>query len=340
MVVVAVCAACGGRESVSALTPDAGFADGHVVVDRCPNDTEQTVLATVPGGHFGSVLAVRGGVVYFAASGGANNTDGVVLSVPRCGGPVTTLASGQVDPEAIAVDDANLYWGNVGDDNSGVNKGALVRSPLDGGALTVLSDAGVDTGNVTTDGRYLYSTATNWYSADAGYFFGAWRQPVGGGPVTTLFTVPSYVYYVVVDATYAYVSQANGVNGSLHILRVPVSGGTPVALAPTNVDYPGILAVDGTNLYYQGGGQLTRLPTSGGPPVVLAPASASGIATDGTSVYWVEGDGTKIVQSALKRIPASGGTVVTLSTSVGLAVAVDDTYVYWLNLGELLRMPK
>jgi hypothetical protein len=221
-----------------------------------------------------------------------------------------------------------------------VNKGALVRAPLDRGAPTVLSDAGVYTGEITTDGRYLYSTATDWYSADAGYFFGAWRQPVAGGPVTTLFTDPSYVDYVVVDGTYAYVSQATAVQASGRILRVPVSGGAPVALAPTNVDYPGILALDDVNLYYQGGGQLTRLPKSGGPPEVLAHASANGIATDGTSVYWVEGNGTTDVPGALKRVPASGDAVVTLSTSVGLAVAVDDAYVYWLNTRELLRMPK
>ena len=56
-------------------------------------------------------LATDGAFVYFTTA-----TD--VRRVPVNGGDATTLADGQARPFAVAVDDACVYWSNLGDGTS------------------------------------------------------------------------------------------------------------------------------------------------------------------------------------------------------------------------------
>jgi hypothetical protein len=54
-------------------------------------------------------MALAGGAVYFADFG-----HGLVLKVPRDGGPITTLAKDQTFPVGVVVDDWCVYWGSSG----------------------------------------------------------------------------------------------------------------------------------------------------------------------------------------------------------------------------------
>lgn len=370
-VATALLAGCGARtpldleaSSVDGASPDGGSDSGNVadatadtavpegcapapctatqqwdptscacVPTPCPNDSGEVVLATVPPNTTGWVLAVRDGTVFFTALAGPNNTGGMVMSVPRCGGTPTTLASGQIDPDAIAVDGTNLYWGNQGDDNTGTIHGGVMAESLAGGAPWTLADAGVFTGQIASDGTYVYATATVGY-------FGAWREPIGGGATTTLFTTPSYVYDVVVDGTHAYVSEIPDVKTGGRLLRVPVAGGNVTTLAPTDLQYPGLLAIDDQAVYYQGATAITRVAKKHGTPTALAPASPNAMVSDGVHVYWVEGNATTGVPGALFRVATSGGAAMKLSATIGYDVAVDDLYVYWINSNQVLRRPK
>jgi len=74
---------------------------------------QPTALASnqaTPGG-----IAVHAGVVYWA-----NNGDGTVVSCPAagCGSP-TPIATGQDVPDAVFVDDQNVYWTDVGNTSNG-----------------------------------------------------------------------------------------------------------------------------------------------------------------------------------------------------------------------------
>lgn len=79
----------GGTAGVSEVPLDGGTTTP--VLDQAP--------ASAPG-----PIAIDDGNVYYADSSGA------VLKAPLAGGAVTTIATGQTNPDAIAVDDTSVYW--------------------------------------------------------------------------------------------------------------------------------------------------------------------------------------------------------------------------------------
>jgi hypothetical protein len=82
----------------------------------------------------GGVLAVGAAKLY---SFGANGT---VVGLPKAGGPMTTLASGQIGsrpfpsvPVAIAADATNVFWSKSGTISNNYTDGSLWRVPIRGG---------------------------------------------------------------------------------------------------------------------------------------------------------------------------------------------------------------
>jgi hypothetical protein len=68
----------------------------------------------------------------------------------------------------------------------------------------------------------------------------------------------------------------------------------------------------------------------------------SGIAVDGTHVYWVAGS-ADASSGAIMGVPVGGGTPTVLASQSGAPanIAVDASYVYWveLNQGEVMKAP-
>jgi hypothetical protein len=86
---------------------------------------------------------------------------GLIQSVPLKGGPTTTIASGQLDPQGIAVDDRYVYWVNVGQLPA---EGTVMRADKKLGTPQFLAFGQRRPLAIAVDDRYVY-----WVSqGDAG----------------------------------------------------------------------------------------------------------------------------------------------------------------------------
>jgi len=113
------------------------------------------------------------------------------------------------------------------------------------------------------------------------------------------------------------------------VMKIPVSGGAPTTLATApNGAQSSIadLAIDATNVYWTAGndGTVTKVPIIGGPAVILAENenAATGIAVDGSNVYWSNG-------LSIKKIPIGGGAAVAIGSNANWTIAVDSASAYW-----------
>ena len=164
-----------------------------------------------------------------------------------------------------------------------------------------------------------------------------------GQCIDSIFSNLSKPFAVAVDMASLYFTDAN--EGT--VMKAPLSGGPPVALATGQVN-PGFMTIDTTNVYWvnQGtavsdyaDGAIMMVSINGGTPVTLASAQnyLSALAVDATNIYWASGGTSKnnFADGALLTLPLSGGTPVTLaSKQIGpYGIAVDRTYIYWINLG-------
>ena len=107
----------------------------------------------------------------------------VIRTAPLAGGPITTLVApdadggpnqqvANTDYQNLAVDGANLYWGNASDKT-------LRKVSKSGGTPTVLATSpGVGPNSIATDGVYVY-----WFSQGPNALM---KTPVGGGASITL----------------------------------------------------------------------------------------------------------------------------------------------------------
>jgi formylglycine-generating enzyme required for sulfatase activity len=106
-------------------------------------------------------------------------------------------------------------------------------------------------------------------------------------------------------------------------------------------EYPAIVAVDATTVYWtnNSGGTVMKVPTGGGTPTALA--SGQGypydIAVDATTVYWTNNSGGTVM-----KVPTGGGTPTALASgqNAGYGIAVDATSVYWTTSGgTVMKVP-
>jgi len=125
------------------------------------------------------------------------------------------------------------------------------------------------------------------------------------------------------DSIAAYWSDQAGLHGVAHTgSTVADLGGPSLASA---------LASDGVSTLYAGSAQgIQAIPLTGGTPVLLAPATqVTGLATAGAEVYWTDAaDGSLrrvSTTGGAASVLAKGQSFVS-----GANIAVDDRSVYWL----------
>lgn len=292
------------------------------------------------------------------ASADAADADADVSVPSACDGSVCTIATGQKNAWAIAVSPTHVYWTNRVSGSGTVN-----RAPKSGGgsietvatddlpSSVALSDTkifwasqsgvfsrqqatlgGGVSGGVAGANGVVWDGAQLFFSVPTGVYAGssavtdATPRPLSGNGVSLLSTIA-------VDATWVYMGSSS-LNGSIR--RVERTGAAPqdqtADQAPTSEVVS--MATLGGRIYFSDANGLRYLPTQNSLFVLDPPQTAvasitnlvTGIATDGTLVYFVDDGG------AVKRWnPGTGGPPVTLTTGPdpGVFCAVDADRVYW-----------
>jgi hypothetical protein len=256
-----------------------------------------------------------------------------------CG--IVKLASEQV-PTDIAVDATNVYWVNAA---TSTKEATLAKIPLGGGTAVTLATH--DFGHIAIDATSVYATIPSEQKV--------LKISKSGGTPTVLASNEPGAALIAVDADNVYwTTYSSSVcpdqgpcipDGA--IKKAPKTGGAPKTIA-SQLENPGGLAVDGTNVYWTSPGSnyfqgaVYKVPLDGGTPVPLA-AKETGvrdaIAISATNVYWVQ---TSLADggggSAIVTVPIEGGAITQVIASNG-PLATDRTYLYFVDQYRIMKIP-
>ena len=152
--------------------PDTGVPDASVTDAAVPSDGRD--VSSCVNGHCAITLAT-GQQDPYALAVDTNNlywtnySGGSVMALPLGGGTPAPIATGQTHPKYIAVDSARAYWA---DDTT------VMSVALDGGIPKTLA-----TGQITATGVAIDSTYVYWTNNYGG---SVRKVPLDGGPLGTL----------------------------------------------------------------------------------------------------------------------------------------------------------
>jgi hypothetical protein len=269
-------------------------------------------------------LAVDTDTVYWTEFGG------LIRKASKANGIPVTLFASQYNPSGIAVDDANVYFGD----------GLNIRSvPKGGGTSAILAAA--TPSQIAVDSSNIY-----WTDFGAGAIR---KMPKSGGSPVTIATGTDSPSGIKTDGVNVYWSEFSWPGT---VWKVSVNGGTTTALGH-NVNNRGV-AIDptSTNVYwgeyvFLDAGKIDYAPTSGGATTSLVTGlnNVWDVAADERSVFWVE-DRTG---GAVRQVTISGGSPATLASNLAepVALALDSSNVYWIErngggaaTGTLKTLPK
>ncbi len=291
---------CSADGSVYWAETDNGSVNEGLLAKGCP-----TTITTLARPDEPSALAVDGTHVYFTT------WSGTVNAVPRGGGKVTTLATGQHYPESLAVDGTYVYWAERGNTRG---TGTVNKVPIGGGAVTTLATGQDAPISVAVDGTHVYWATPGTYPDFNGMVNAV---PVGGGPVTTLATGQPGAGSLAVDGTHVYWANDYGDVGTVN--AVPVGGGPVITLASRQ--HVSSMAVDGTHVYWSNwSGTVNSVPVGGGAVSSLASGLyyPNSVVVDSRHVYWADSGGG----GSVNEVPLGGGNVTNLVHRQGDLVAL------------------
>ena len=223
-------------------------------------------------------VAIDSTTVYWTNGG----NPGEVMKETVSGGPTTpvTLASSQYIPSGIALDSTWVYWtGNVG-------PGEVSKIRIDGsnaGTTDVIESAQNYPPALALSGSNVYWTTQSNPAT-------VLTASINGGPITTLATPGGndILYPLTVGPTGVFWADES----TTSVLSVPLTGGNPTTI--TSTIFGRGLVADSTYLYFTSYSAVYRVPVGGGTPVAIAqdPGSPVPIVLYGSFVYWLNAEGT------------------------------------------------
>jgi hypothetical protein len=244
---------------------------------------------------------------------------------------VTVLVKDLHAPDALALDQASVYWVDAID-------GDLSRVPKRGG-VTMMVDPG--TGAAFTAHSSLAVDDTDvYFASQIGKASSFIRQDKNGGkPTGVASSSVASIEGVAIDDKAFYWVLGGG------IMKESKSGGAPQTLAGGFKGASGI-AVDDSHVYWSvrgteaarfTDGTIVVSDKGGGNARVLVRGAenAENVEVDGSDVYWQSG--AKVLKASKTK-----GELVQLAEASGKVadIAVDDTYVYFLTPDAIARVPK
>ncbi|HSB67681.1 MAG TPA: cohesin domain-containing protein, partial [Anaerolineales bacterium] len=257
----------------------------------------------------------------------------MIASVDTTNHAEFTIFSGcSMEPGILVADDSSVYFQEWYYD-------VIRRIPIGGGSSTILATAT----NLIKHRGLAVNNGFVYFDDDIGLK----RVPIGGGSVETLVTNYSQ-NEITADASYVYWTEDSLGGANLGaIRRVPNTGGNDnvqTLISAPNVNDPGSLVVDDTNLYWvESGGRARRMPKDGGSPSDYCPADASydagSIAINSSYVFW--SDSLTGTNGRLRRAPKGGGTVTDLVLGgifEPLSIGLTTTHIFWIARDGIYRL--
>jgi hypothetical protein len=255
------------------------------------------------------------------------------MSVPITGGDAGTLASGQDSPHDIVTTGSQVYWTN--DDLDG----SVMKYDIPTAATTAIAfQQAYPTGIAVAGPSLVYWTS----SPDAG---GGAVMMFNGTSSSVLVPNQQSPQGIKLDPMNLYwVSIAPGPT----IWSVPQGGGDASILGAIPAGNPvGPIALAGTIVYWTNTQPqyVERVSIDGGGATPLGPSSAflSGIAADGTRIYFGAGNPGPpyAVFSMLPDGTGNAGLVYLGGSERAIGLAVDGTSVYYTTtLGNIWKVAK
>jgi hypothetical protein len=233
-----------------------------------------------------------------------------VLSVPKLGGPVTTVAAQVASPTSLAAYGGVVYW---------IGKDGLFMVTAGGGPPHLIATNGEQYGGrVAADATGLvWTTDDTMMRADLNGSSASLLAP--DAPVATAIAIDKANAFLMTGLTVFSASREGGASATFEL----------------GCGYADKLAIDDGAVYYGCGDDLTlrRMPRAGGTPTTLVSqvnisGFIGGIALDATSLFFTNNGR---VLKASKTTPGTP-SVLAGDQAVATAIGVDETSVYWLSL--------
>jgi sugar lactone lactonase YvrE len=132
--------------------------------------------------------------------------NGQVMMADRTGLNPKTLATGQAGPAGIAVDPLNVYWANAAG-------GTIMMRPFDGGSIVTLAAGLSAPSRLVADSTNVY-----WTDHDAGTVA---RAPIAGGSTVILAAQQKGPIGIAQDATHIYWTDNGAALNTGTVMKVP-----------------------------------------------------------------------------------------------------------------------